>query len=705
MTGGDDPDRREDPSDAAPFEDRTGGEPKSPDIADHVTTLTGTCPVCVDVRTERDPGKGSGSDVPAWDEEGGRGDAGREGDSPRPDADGSGTWSCPRGGFGPYDRCLFHVSASERKAVGVDEPTVTDALLTAATAPGSRVKEVVGGRFEQLDLSHRRVEANDNFPVDLREATVESVVIEDATLRQSLRFEDATIGSVRIAWSRVEGRLAFDRTTVRGDVELEKRFEAPPSFSNATVEGSFTARPAVFDYGILCEGCTFRGEVDFYADFNDEPEFGGSTFEGDAEFFVDINADSYFDNVTFAEDVEVFADINGDSYFTDATFEGSAVFRAAFNGTIRFNRASFEGPLEVYGRFNSDAHFPGASFGERAAFVRRGEESDSARFYRAANFREAAFRGPAVFENVEFHGRADFTRATFEETARFDDAWFERQLEFEDVSVDGGATFVDAVLTGRCRIAPSRGERPRRIDLHGATLSTGRISVPGDRTVFDLTRATIGDVALEGGSDRLFDHFVVAATTFDGFDFSAHQDELARRNWTVHETVGEDADPFPPALLEETYLKAKQGAKASGESDAASNFFRRELAARRRRHRAGAAAATNPLVTLRAVGNYTANLMLDVSCGYGEKPWRVVASSGGIIVLFAAIFAGLDVGVAYTTHPVSHLILSTETFVSLVLGAPAIRDPVVNLVTSIEAFLGAFFIALFVFALTRSIRR
>jgi hypothetical protein len=52
------------------------------------------------------------------------------------------------------------------------------------------------------------------------------------------------------------------------------------------------------------------------------------------------------------------------------------------------------------------------------------------------------------------------------------------------------------------------------------------------------------------------------------------------------------------------------------------------------------------------------------------------------------------------------VILSLESFVGLVLGgAEPIGNPWVRLLASIEGFMGAFFIALFVFALTRSIHR
>jgi len=76
-----------------------------------------------------------------------------------------------------------------------------------------------------------------------------------------------------------------------------------------------------------------------------------------------------------------------------------------------------------------------------------------------------------------------------------------------------------------------------------------------------------------------------------------------------------------------------------------------------------------------------------------------------VVAAFAALYALFAVPTDYSPSLVGYAILSIETFVALVLGSPEIESPLVNVLTSVEAFSGAYFIALFVFTLTRSIRR
>jgi hypothetical protein len=59
-----------------------------------------------------------------------------------------------------------------------------------------------------------------------------------------------------------------------------------------------------------------------------------------------------------------------------------------------------------------------------------------------------------------------------------------------------------------------------------------------------------------------------------------------------------------------------------------------------------------------------------------------------------------------TTNFLFYLTFSLQAFVTLILGGvPEVSSLVIRLLASFEAFLGAFFVALFVFALARSIRR
>jgi uncharacterized protein YjbI with pentapeptide repeats len=605
------------------------------------------------------------------------------------DADGHGVpdteWACHRTPEGDADLCVFHLDPEERRERGISAEDVGRRFVEAVTADGRRCKEFVGCRFERLDLNYQELDSSDNYPIDLRHARVDDVlVLEDSAVSQPLLFDGAHVGELRVASSNVDTDVQFRDATFDGDVHLETAFDGRVDFSGATFHGDVELDEMVFNSYVYFADCTFDGSFDCYVDFNDEPHFTGATFHGDADFFMDVNADSYFDEATFGGAVSVYAEFNGDAYF---------------DGTV------FEGPVEAYGHFNVDALFRETRFEDAVSFRWRDADLDSVRFNGTADFEAAVFAGPAEFGNVEFIGAANFTDATFRAAVTFDDARFERVAEFSDVGFADRLSLAGAIFERRLSVQPSPAQSSGLIDLSRAELARGTLDVPqGSRLVYDLASASVGEVTFDDGAS--LEHYRVFETDFDGFDFSRHRGELVDNGWTIHTTVSGLGDEAEPRRLEATYLKAKNGANTTGENKAASEFFRRELQYRRRGHRADLTGA--PPGSIRwwtAGGRYLANLTMATTCGYGEKPWRVVASSFGIIVVFAALYRLVDVYQGGDDTLLRYGILSLETFVSLVLGSPEISDPLVNLFTALEAFLGAYFIALFVFTLTRSIHR
>jgi hypothetical protein len=202
-------------------------------------------------------------------------------------------------------------------------------------------------------------------------------------------------------------------------------------------------------------------------------------------------------------------------------------------------------------------------------------------------------------------------------------------------------------------------------------------------------------------------------TVFDGFDFSLHRDYLTQNEWRIHDVVfdGEaDIDAFDfdvaPDQLETTYLKARNSAQATGDNKAASEFFIREYGYRRNQYTEiiRSSGLRDPLASMRAGWRWFTNWFFDVTCGYGERPSKVVVASTMVVLLYGLIYWLLDIDVP-GGGPSALLVYSFQGFTSLVLGAPEGSTTIVNLVTATEGFSGAFFIALFVFSLTRSMNR
>lgn len=681
------------------------------DLNEHITTLTGECGFTQslpDISNERD------------------GTVSVSGAGTMTATDGA-TWECPRETLGDAESCLFHLTAPQRTALDIDPADVIDAFVTAVRSKGPRVKQFLGATLPPLKLNHQQLSAPDNYPTNLQHATIEGVLsIRNTDIGQPLHCEQATVDSIVIEGSRINASCRFDGATVSGDVSLKNQFDSGLVFSDAVIHGDFTAVPANFNLGVTCVGTVFDGDVEFYADFNDEPTFTDAVFRGETQFFVDVNADSYFKN---------------------AVFEGPFDLYAAFSGSPRFNGATFQDRFDFYGRVDADAHFPATTFEGPASFYRTGDEGRATRFYQLANFEGAEFEREADFMRVEFIGSANFENTAFSDLARFNETRFERRTRFNNIEFSDTLSFQDAVFADNISFEPVSAAAYRVADFTGANLSAGHLQLlPDDPVVFDLTRASVGNVSVDGLTEKsVFDHFIINRTNFNGFDFSDHRLELAQRDYIIHDTavnLHEDANPHPgqsrttvtnnlssdhhsitqsiraalrkinpvsgsllPEDLEVTYLKAKNGAKSIDENEAVSRFFLREMRYRRYRHYRTAATADTWPNRLRAVGRAATNLVMGVTCGYGERPWRVVTASTGVVAVFAVLYALFAVPTEYTPSLLGYAILSIETFVALVLGSPEIESPVVNVLTSIEAFSGAYFIALFVFTLTRSIRR
>jgi hypothetical protein len=266
-----------------------------------------------------------------------------------------------------------------------------------------------------------------------------------------------------------------------------------------------------------------------------------------------------------------------------------------------------------------------------------------------------------------------------------------------------------------------RAQEVKLISLRGSQINAGTLGQPpGDDNdvIYDLTDATLGNVLIGSkNGDRAFEHIRINNTSFDGFDFSNHRNELTACDWNIH-TPAESGDKNTNRYnsdLETTYLKAKNGANEVGDSRAASEFFQKEMFYNRRQKGEHALDSNeNGLTRVRAAGLWIANWFLGLISGYGEKPWRVIGTSVFVVAIFAVgftIWPNSESNLSYS-NLVENLTLSIGSFVSLVLNGGTLLNTdtrsigsLVGLTAGIEAFIGAFLIALFVFTLTRSMRR
>ncbi|MFA5085936.1 MAG: potassium channel family protein, partial [Candidatus Omnitrophota bacterium] len=105
--------------------------------------------------------------------------------------------------------------------------------------------------------------------------------------------------------------------------------------------------------------------------------------------------------------------------------------------------------------------------------------------------------------------------------------------------------------------------------------------------------------------------------------------------------------------------------------------------------------------------HYIPSLFMDISCGYGEKPHRIIISALLTIFGFAILFWSLR-GVVSSIDPANALTWSDYLYYSAVTFTTVGYGDIIpkassffRLMAATEAFLGVFLTGLFIFTLAR----
>jgi len=578
-----------------------------------------------------------------------------------------------------------------------------------------------------LDLSHTKVESSltgshtkfegQVYGVDMQVVTENETTLEDAIFHRYVCFDGAHFdGKVNI-WNAV--------------------FHADVEFRSTVFENGIKASWVDFHRFVDFHETTFRGVADFGgATFYDDAAFSEGEFETDLEFQKEYNS--------FNEFAAVF---HGVADFTGATVEGTlnmretefkkyasfkfteiggtfTLWNAEFDEDADFREGTFDGPVDLrwskfrgYGDFNEttfhqEANFGGAKFTDDIGFSEaefkdtvcfRGEFSGYDEYrgecHGIADFGDACFEdtfelrmtffNDVSFVKAEFFGNVDIT-ATFEHSLDMSEAEFHDRTDFSGSRFYGNTSFSHVCSD-------------QVIDMSKVKFMKGVVSQPTEGvTYYDFTQAVVGKVDFKPLSDEnLFSYMRFYETDFDGFDFP-HHGEVLMGNWQLHEfDVGEKK--VDKNKLINTYVKAKNGANDVGSQTASSEFFLQEMRFRRKTHWDGVR-NSSPVKRLTSGSRWLSNWFLNLSCGYGERPLRTISSSMFLICFFSVLY--WTAGLSDQETPLTYLIFSTQAFVTLIFGeTPVVESTSIQFLAAFQGFLGAFFIALFVFALTRSIHR
>lgn len=105
--------------------------------------------------------------------------------------------------------------------------------------------------------------------------------------------------------------------------------------------------------------------------------------------------------------------------------------------------------------------------------------------------------------------------------------------------------------------------------------------------------------------------------------------------------------------------------------------------------------------------NYLPSMLMNILCGYGEKPYRIIFSALAMVFLFAVLYLSLNAVESATTPDYrlqwsDYIYYSTVTFTTVGYG-DFIPKPhsLFRLLAASEAFIGVFLTGLFIFTLAR----
>ncbi|WP_191967178.1 MULTISPECIES: pentapeptide repeat-containing protein [Haloferax] len=533
-----------------------------------------------------------------------------------------------------------------------------------------------GVSIPHLNFASKIVSGPTNQPIHFCFAKFGRLNLSKSKIHPQLDFRFCQVEDTFITTGAdLSGRLLLSHGHVHGYTNLDHtNFQGGVNFRNTKFTGKVSANYFSSIRGFECVNATFSSEISIRdCEFNNGATFQDSDFNGVATFeYCTFDGGARFKRVTFDKK----AIFSGTTLNRGGTFEG-----ADFNSELEFKYSTFaEG-----GRLSNITVANQCTF-KGTRWMRGGTFANS-HFGCKAEFNDVIFDQTVNFTDTEFKS-AYFKRAGFKRISRFNNT------NFHDVTFKG-ASFSDA------RFINTIAEEV--IDCSDTTLQAGRFTDSSSCSVYyNFSEATLGDVKL-GFESSPFTHCKFSQTRFNGFQFSINEHISALRDtWELHDTSGSPFSEDCYETVENTYLKAKNGALNLGENKPASEFFRQEMKFRRKSHFKGIFSSRG-VNRLRAFSRWVMNWGYNISCGYGERPlWTV--SLSGVTILFFAMFFKL-VGVRMPTHR-DYLLVSVQSFVAFIIGdLPTSDKALLRPIASAEALLGAFAIGLFIFALTRSISR
>jgi uncharacterized protein YjbI with pentapeptide repeats len=599
-----------------------------------------------------------------------------------------------------------------------------------------------GGHFAKVDFRGARFEG----PVRFIEATIdedlrfdgttveESVWLNEATILGDIQFDDSTLRGVRLRAIELEGDARFKRADLRSIGGKEAHIGGELRVNKATTSGDIRFDAAVIEDTTWLSDATIGSDVKFEgAELNDQLRAKSATVAGNVRFgTTTVEGNVIFTDSTVEEDVQFdHTSVKGDAQFQRATVEGNAEFRETqITGTARFTEASFAcleaEPILTHPQWSvldlkesviesgtleqpvSNTVFYDLKESTIGDVKIRSNDSNP---YQYARFLHTRFDG------FDFATEEVYLNATGWKLYDLPTVGYEHigLLNEYPASKDMAITTVKALANNPevTREVASKQIVSQELPSLVANIPDG-LPIEAEGVAEAIKTISTEIAELDTSTDAYFD-------PREDLDVKIKPAESVRNPVIVDDAISMaplidaisqtslDTYRSSPSEKAATQRLGKNAAREAGLSNVAANFFIWEMRARRQRHAAEAFAALGEnsfRARLQAAKDWVTNGLLDLVTVYGERTYRVIIVSLAIIVAFGGIYSFLGVPAPTGSSSSDYLLFSFQSFTSFILGnAPQTQNFWIQFTSAVEGFTGAFFVALFVFALTRSVQR
>lgn len=582
--------------------------------------------------------------------------------------------------------------------------------------------KVKKGDFKQTEISKGEfIETAFEENINFASSELGNVKFTDSKFNQKAIFTSAKFEEAHFHQTEFNEKANFVETTFKQAGHFsEAKFNDQAIFAHSSfiTDAQFIEA----DFNGFCEfmkskitdgdfrGAQFKEESNFReCDFKGRTTFQKATFEKDASFINSILERADFTGVQFNQDVD----------FMNTRFEKIVEFSVSEDNLVKppVSKESLDdldlNSAELQTRFEGETNFTNAIFESNAVFI--GSYFNTVKLVQC-NFNENLLMQDSEIKTANFTGSkcesGHFNRTRFLKETNLSGVKF-KELYMHDCYFREDVDLIGSKITQEAHIEPKTDRDQIIFDFSSSNIGSGFIKIEEEDNLFvNLTDAKLEDFKLEK-TGNILDKVKILRTSFENFDFSLHAEELSQRNWDLHNTQI-NSNKIETEDLENTYLKAKNGAVKSGSQEAASNFYFKQMKLRRRRYIEEA--KNEDLQISKRVSNGSEaikNTIFNLTSGYGVRPGRVIISSTAIVIFFSFLYyltslasssGSLVTRIGENGPLTEYLLLSIESFTTMMLPrTPETVESTTRLLSATEAFLGAFMIAMFVYTLSKSL--